>query len=114
MLFVSVRKRFIKAVKTEVIYALPNEQISFFVETDGSLTVRQAIMLSKILHKYPEIDHLDELKLGIYGQIVDLDHPVKDKDRIEIYRELTIDPKQARMLRADQKRIRDGIQAFGA
>ena len=50
----------------------------------------------------------------LYGQIVDLDHPVKDKDRIEIYRALTIDPKQARMLRADQKRIRDGIQAFGA
>lgn len=101
-------------MKVEVIYALPNEQISFFVETDENLTVRQAIMKSKILHKYPEIDVLDRLKIGVYGVVVDLDHPVKDKDRIEIYRELTIDPKQARMLRADQKRIRDGIQAFGA
>jgi putative ubiquitin-RnfH superfamily antitoxin RatB of RatAB toxin-antitoxin module len=114
MLFVSVQKRFIEAVKIEVIYATPTEQIFFFVESADNLTVRQAIHQSKILHKYPEINHLDELKLGIYGQIVDLDHPVKDKDRIEIYRELTIDPKQARMLRADQKRIRDGIQAFGA
>ena len=114
MLFVNVQKRFIRSVKVEVIYALPSEQISFFVETDDNPTVRQAIIKSKILHKYPEIDHLDELKLGIYGEIVDLDHPVKDKDRVEIYRNLTIDPKQARMLRADQKRIRDGIQAFGA
>ncbi|MFT4693415.1 MAG: putative ubiquitin-RnfH superfamily antitoxin RatB of RatAB toxin-antitoxin module [Francisella sp.] len=101
-------------MKIEVIYALPNEQISFFVETDENLTVRQAIMKSKILHKYREIDVLDRLKLGIYGEIVDLDHPVKDKDRIEIYRDLIIDPKQARMLRADQKRKNQGLQGFGA
>ena len=44
-------------MKIEVIYALPNEQISFYVETDDNLTVRQAIMKSKILHKYPERDY---------------------------------------------------------
>ncbi len=101
-------------MKVKVIYALPNEQISFFVETDENLTVRQAIMKSKILHKYPEIDVLDRLKLGIYGKIVDLDHPLKDNDRIEIYRDLIIDPKKARMLRAEQKRKNECLQGFGA
>ncbi|ASG67694.1 UPF0125 protein [Francisella halioticida] len=101
-------------MKVEVIYALPNEQKSFFVEFEKSITVRQAIQLSKVSHKYSELENLEELKVGIYSEIVDLDHPVKDKDRIEIYRDLIIDPKQARMLRAEQKRKREGIRGFGA
>ncbi|MED7789581.1 RnfH family protein [Francisella sp. 19X1-34] len=101
-------------MKVEVIYALPNEQKSFFVESKQPMTVRQVIDQSKIVHKYPELENLEELKIGIYSEIVDLDHPVKDKDRVEIYRSLTIDPKQARMLRAEQKRKREGIRGFGA
>ncbi|MBY7733773.1 RnfH family protein [Francisella philomiragia] len=101
-------------MKVEVIYALPNEQKSFHVESDDSLTVRQVIIQSKILDAYSELDTIENLKVGIYGQIVDLDHVLEDRDRVEIYRNLTIDPKQARMLRAEQKRKREGIRGFGA
>lgn len=102
-------------MKVEVIYALPDEQKSFFVETEKAITVRQAIEQSKILHVYSDIaNSLDSLKVGIYGQVVDMDHQVEDKDRVEIYRDLTIDPKKARMLRAEQKRKREGIKGFGA
>ncbi|AJI75537.1 RnfH family protein [Francisella philomiragia] len=101
-------------MKVEVIYALPNEQKSFYVESDDSLTVREAIIQSKILDAYSELGNIENLKVGIYGQIVDLDHVLEDKDRVEIYRNLTIDPKQARMLRAEQKRKREGIRGFGA
>ncbi|MBK2295590.1 RnfH family protein [Francisella philomiragia] len=101
-------------MKVEVIYALPNEQKSFYVESDDSLTVRQAIIESKILDAYSELDIIENLKVGIYGQMIDLDHVLEDRDRIEIYRNLTIDPKQARMLRAEQKRKREGIRGFGA
>ncbi|MEY8716288.1 RnfH family protein [Francisella philomiragia] len=101
-------------MKVEVIYALPSEQKSFYVESDDSLTVRQAIIQSKILDAYSELDNIENLKVGIYGQMVDLDHVLEDKDRVEIYRNLTIDPKQARMLRAEQKRKREGIRGFGA
>ena len=102
-------------MKIEVIYALPNEQKSFFVETEKAITVRQAIEQSKVLHTYSDLtSSLDNLKVGVYGQIVDMDHPLNDRDRVEIYRDLTIDPKQARMLRAEQKRKREGIKGFGA
>ncbi|WP_395167206.1 RnfH family protein [Francisella salimarina] len=101
-------------MKVEVIYALPNEQKSFYVESDDSLTVREAIIESKILDAYSELDSIENLKVGIYGQMIDLDHVLEDRDRIEIYRNLTIDPKQARMLRAEQKRKREGIRGFGA
>lgn len=101
-------------MKVEVIYALPNEQKSFYVESDDSLTVREAIIQSKILDAYSELGNIENLKVGIYGQIVNLDHVLEDRDRVEIYRNLTIDPKQARMLRAEQKRKREGIRGFGA
>ncbi|MEY8766264.1 MULTISPECIES: RnfH family protein [Francisella] len=101
-------------MKVEVIYALPNEQKSFYVESDDSMTVREAIIESKILDAYSELDIIENLKVGIYGQIVNLDHVLEDRDRVEIYRNLTIDPKQARMLRAEQKRKREGIRGFGA
>ncbi|MBK2094844.1 RnfH family protein [Francisella philomiragia] len=101
-------------MKVEVIYALPNEQKSFYVESDDSLTVRQAIIESKILDAYSELASIENLKVGIYGQIANLDHVLEDRDRVEIYRNLTIDPKQARMLRAEQKRKREGIRGFGA
>lgn len=101
-------------MKVEVIYALPNEQKSFYVEFDDSLTVREAIIESKILDAYSELDSIENLKVGIYGQMIDLDHVLEDRDRVEIYRNLTIDPKQARMLRAEQKRKREGIRGFGA
>ena len=101
-------------MKVEVIYALPNEQKSFYVESDDSLTVREAIIESKILDAYSELDSIENLKVGIYGQMIDLEHVLEDRDRVEIYRNLTIDPKQARMLRAEQKRKREGIRGFGA
>lgn len=101
-------------MKIEIIYALPERQRSFFIETDKSLTVRQAIEQSKIIDIYPDLDDIDSLDVGVYSKKVDLDYPLKDKDRVEIYRKLTIDPKKARMLRAEQKRKKEGIKLFGA
>lgn len=101
-------------MKVEVIYALPEEQKSFFVESESSLTVKQVIEQSKITHVYQDLKEIDNLTVGIYGKIVGLDDFIKDKDRIEIYRELTIDPKQARILRAEQKRKKEGIKPFGS
>jgi putative ubiquitin-RnfH superfamily antitoxin RatB of RatAB toxin-antitoxin module len=40
---------------------------------------------------------------GIFGRRAKLDHPLKDGDRVEVYRPLTIDPKEARRRRASKK-----------
>lgn len=37
--------------------------------------------------------------LGIWGRRVTLETPLRDRDRIEIYRPLTVDPKEARRQR---------------
>lgn len=42
---------------------------------------------------------LDELRIGIWGRVRSLDTPLRDRDRIEVYRPLTVDPKEARRQR---------------
>jgi putative ubiquitin-RnfH superfamily antitoxin RatB of RatAB toxin-antitoxin module len=39
------------------------------------------------------------LRVGVWGQLKPLDHPLRDRDRVEIYRPLLIDPKDARRRR---------------
>jgi putative ubiquitin-RnfH superfamily antitoxin RatB of RatAB toxin-antitoxin module len=87
----------------EVVYALPNEQVVIPLHVPENTTVADAIQASKILWRFPEINLTDSI-VGIFGKTVSLATPVKAADRIEIYRPLLIDPKQARLLRAQKKR----------
>ncbi|SIO53819.1 hypothetical protein SAMN05444722_3271 [Rhodovulum sp. ES.010] len=51
---------------------------------EGS-TVRDVIESSGLLEQFPEID-LDTNRVGIFGSLAKLDKPVKEGDRVEIYR----------------------------
>jgi len=42
---------------------------------------------------------LGELRIGVWGRVRPLATPLRDRDRIEVYRPLTVDPKEARRLR---------------
>lgn len=85
--------------RVEVAYALPDRQILLTLEVPDACTVGQAIVLSGILQHFPNID-LKRNKVGIFGQLTDLQHLLQAGDRIEIYRPLIKDPKEARRLRA--------------
>ena len=39
------------------------------------------------------------LKVGIWGRARPLDTPLRERDRVEVYRPLQVDPKEARRLR---------------
>ena len=43
-------------------------------------------------------------KVGVWGRLRALEHPLRDHDRVELYRPLQIDPKDARRLRHRQQR----------
>ncbi len=64
---------------------------------DGAL-LEQAIRESGVLQQFPEID-LTVCRVGIYGKLKILDTPLREQDRVEIYRPLTADPKDARRRR---------------
>ena len=66
-------------------------------------TIREVIEHSGILQRCPEID-LTENKVGIFSTVRPLDDKVADGDRIEIYRSLLVDPKEARRRRAEKQK----------
>jgi len=62
--------------------------------------VRDALLRSGLC---PQTDGV-ALKVGVWGQLRSLDHVLRDRDRVEVYRPLRIDPKEARRLRHRQQR----------
>jgi uncharacterized protein len=87
----------------EVVYALPGAQDLIELRVPPGTTARKAIAQSGILQRYPQID-LAADKVGIFGRVVELDLVLEEGDRVEIYRPLRAEPKDARRQRARQKR----------
>jgi putative ubiquitin-RnfH superfamily antitoxin RatB of RatAB toxin-antitoxin module len=74
-----------------VCYAESDRQLWMRLEVPDSSTIEETINLSGVLKLYPEIN-LTSQKVGIFGKIAPLDTAVKDGDRVEIYRQITVDP----------------------
>ncbi|MCE1242808.1 RnfH family protein [Oryzomicrobium sp.] len=86
-------------MKIEVVYALPGHQELVALDLPEGATAQQAIEASGLLAKCPEID-LASNKVGVFAKLVRLDTPLRDRDRVEIYRPLIADPKEVRKRRA--------------
>lgn len=86
-------------INVEVVYATPEKQTLLTVSLFENCTVAEAIMQSEILKQFSEL-HLEFLNVGIFSTPCTLDRCVKNGDRIEIYRPLQHDPKEARRQRA--------------
>jgi uncharacterized protein len=89
-------------LKVEVVYALPEQQVVVELEVEEGTTVGDAIERSGIPGRFPEA-RIGEGNVGVFGRPVELDAPVRDGDRVEIYRPLIADPKQARRERAKKR-----------
>jgi putative ubiquitin-RnfH superfamily antitoxin RatB of RatAB toxin-antitoxin module len=88
-------------IPVEVAYAKPEEQVILRLEVPEGSTVLQAIELSGITQRFPEID-MNNLKLGIFGKLKKPDQVLAPGDRVEIYRPLIADPREVRKRRAAQ------------
>ncbi len=85
-----------------VAYATLEKQVEIAVQLPLSATVEMAIQASGIMDLFPEIKERP-LSVGLFGKQVNLTQLLHENDRVEIYRPLKIDPKQARRLRAAKK-----------
>jgi putative ubiquitin-RnfH superfamily antitoxin RatB of RatAB toxin-antitoxin module len=83
----------------EVVYALADRQRLVEIPLHEGLTVRQAIETSGILGEFPELAERS-LAIGIFGQRAELSQVLREGDRVEIYRPLTLDPREQRRRRA--------------
>lgn len=88
-----------QSIRVEVVHALPTRQIALSVALPEGATVRDAVMASGIL----EAAGLTPAALdavGIWNRVVTADSVLTDGDRVELYRPLVADPKDARRKRA--------------
>lgn len=79
----------------EVVFALPDEQLLCTVVASSGATVAEVVSKSGLQAKFHQHD-FSALAVGIWGRVVNWDQVVKQGDRIEIYRPLAIDPREAR------------------
>lgn len=88
-------------IQVEVAYATPEKQTILAIHVAMGTTVFQAAQMSGIVNEFPEIV-LEDAKLGLFGKAVrnPKEEVLREMDRVEIYRALTIDPKVARANRA--------------
>lgn len=95
-------------IEVEVVYALQALQRLQRLRLPAGSTVRDAIERSGLLEEFPEID-LGKNRVGVFGRIVKLEAPLRERDRVEIYRALIADPKEVRRKRAAEgKAMRKG------
>lgn len=62
-------------------------------------TALDALRTSGLLERFPEID-ISAQSVGLWARPCKLDSAVSNGDRVEIYRPLQVDPKEARRRRA--------------
>ncbi|MYM95450.1 RnfH family protein [Duganella vulcania] len=82
----------------EVCYASDAVQFLRALRVPVGTTIEQAIALSGVLQEAPEID-LAVMQVGVYAKKKTLDTVLREHDRVEIYRPLIADPKNARRRR---------------
>ena len=88
-------------ITVEVAYALPHEQKIVAVQVEEGSTAYDAVVKSRIAEQFSQVDP-DSDPMGIFGKAIrdPKSHVLKAGDRIEIYRPLIADPKEARAKRA--------------
>jgi uncharacterized protein len=85
-------------VHVEVVYsATPRQVDGVALLLPLASTVREALVASGLIERHGL--QIDAVRCGIWGRRCDPAHVLRDGDRVEIYRGLTVDPKEARRLR---------------
>lgn len=85
-------------MRVEVVFALPDRQELLVVELPDGSSVGTAIEKSRLARQFPDVD-FDALQAGVWGKPTARSHVVKEGDRVELYRPLAMDPREARRLK---------------
>ena len=91
----------LERLRIEVVYAQPERAWRVQLLLPAGATARQAFEASGLRSRIADLQ-LGDPDLGVFASPVGADHRLRDGDRVEIYRPLLIDPKDARRRRAAQ------------
>lgn len=92
-------------LEVEVVYATPERQACYALRMNSGATLVDAIHACGVLEDFPEID-LARNRVGIHGALAKGAQVLRDGDRVEIYRPLSADPKEARRARVKRRKTR--------
>jgi len=87
-------------ILVEVVYARADAQKVVALELEQGARVADALAASGLADLAATPAHRNHI--GIWGTLASPDTELRDHDRVEIYRDLVADPKQARRQRARQ------------
>jgi putative ubiquitin-RnfH superfamily antitoxin RatB of RatAB toxin-antitoxin module len=99
-------------LRVDVVYgAGPGRVDVVALELPAGACVGDALQASGLLQRHALAASSSDsmpggLRVGVWGRVQPLTHGLRDRDRVEIYRPLTVDPKEARRLRYQQHRER--------
>jgi putative ubiquitin-RnfH superfamily antitoxin RatB of RatAB toxin-antitoxin module len=86
-----------QTIGVEVVYVRPDKQVMIALSLPAGTTVREAVDRASAQTGLAELQHAP---VGIFGKLVAGAVVLRDGDRVEIYRPLVADAKQARRRRA--------------
>ncbi len=83
----------------------PGEALELSLELPEGATAIDAIGASGLAERFPDVD-IGAATLGVWGRACAAQTRLREGDRVEVYRPLSMDPNEARRLRARQTRDR--------
>lgn len=85
-------------INVSVCYATDTVEFLQALRLDAGATIADALNVSGLALAVPEID-LETMVVGVYGKKKPRDTVLREHDRVEVYRPLIADPKNARRRR---------------
>jgi uncharacterized protein len=83
----------------------PGAALELSLDLPEAATALDAIRASGLAERFPDVD-IGTATIGVWGRPCAPDTLLHEGDRVEVYRPLTMDPNEARRLRARQTRDR--------
>lgn len=84
-----------KSVSVEVVFADQYRQLLIALSTSNRATIAEVLEESRIYDEFPNVE-LRSYPVGIWGRCAERSDTVRDGDRVELYRPLVADPRDAR------------------
>mgnify|MGYP001441728303 FL=1 len=89
-----------ETVAIEVVFSVPEKQEVMRLEVPSGTLIRDAVRLSCIESLFPN-DDLSVLSVGVWNEVKPQAYVVQSGDRVEVYRSLINNAKDARRRRAE-------------
>ncbi|MFC5522802.1 RnfH family protein [Polaromonas jejuensis] len=93
-------------LKISLVYSpAPRQVREWVLEVAAGTSIAQTLAQCRIFEEFPELQ-IGRLSVGVWGRKTTPGHLLHDKDRVEIYRGLRVDPKVARRERFNRQGVK--------